>query len=195
MNNRLKELRIKMNLNQQAFSKKLGISRTHYSHLENGSAVITDKLINLICSTYKINKEWLVNGTGECYLSEIRPDENDMLQKYQVMLQMLNTKISDADGAQLECLINSFSYFVSILLSGENLESEKSNDYITTISHILDDFEKFIFFISNNKIKKGITSDKPDFEMLYILSQKEKMIQKEFEKNTSSLISIFNENI
>ena len=195
MSTRLKELRIKMNLNQQEFSEKLGISRADYSRMESGSVAITDKIINLICSTYKINKDWLVNGTGECYLSEIRPNENDMLLKYQIMLQMLNTKISETNGIQLENLVNSFSYFVSILLSDKNLESPKNNDYINTISQFFDVFEKFIFFVSHNKVKKGITSDKPDFEMLYELSQQEKMIQKEFEKNISSLLSIFNENI
>ena len=163
MSTRLKELRIKMNLNQQEFSEKLGISRAYYSRMESGSVAITDKIINLICSTYKINKDWLVNGTGECYLSEIRPNENDMLLKYQIMLQMLNTKISETNGIQLENLVNSFSYFVSILLSDKNLESPKNNDYINTISQFFDVFEKFIFFVSHNKVKKGITSDKPDF--------------------------------
>ena len=67
MRNRLKEIRKSKKMNQEEFSKKLGISRSHLAGLESGAKNITDRLENDICRIFNVNKAWFENGTGEMF--------------------------------------------------------------------------------------------------------------------------------
>lgn len=70
INFRLKEIRKKENLSQAAFGKSLKISQSQIASYETGYRNITDRTINDICREFNINKEWLLNGTGDMYNSK-----------------------------------------------------------------------------------------------------------------------------
>ena len=57
--NKLKELRKSLNLSQQKFASKCGLSQTTYSHYETGFNLITTMTAYSICKTYKISLDWL----------------------------------------------------------------------------------------------------------------------------------------
>jgi DNA-binding XRE family transcriptional regulator len=66
MNNRIKELRKNdLKLTQAEFAKPLEITGSAVSYIESGKATPDGKTINLICSTYNVNREWLETGEGE----------------------------------------------------------------------------------------------------------------------------------
>lgn len=66
MNHRIKELRSKMlNLSQEQFGNKIGLSKSGISNIESGVRNVTDKHIKLICSEFGVREEWLRTGTGE----------------------------------------------------------------------------------------------------------------------------------
>lgn len=66
MNNRLKAIRIQLNLSQEEFGSRIGIkSRAHISSLENGSRNITDRIIKDLVSVYNVNEEWLRTGNKD----------------------------------------------------------------------------------------------------------------------------------
>ncbi len=67
MNERLKELRKLKNLSQKEMAGILNLSQNHVSALEHGTRKLTERLIEDICREFNVNKEWLVNGTGECF--------------------------------------------------------------------------------------------------------------------------------
>lgn len=68
MNNRLKAVRLALNLSQEEFGAKIGIkSRAHISSLESGSRNITDRIISDICREYEVNEGWLRTGSGEMF--------------------------------------------------------------------------------------------------------------------------------
>lgn len=68
MNNRLKELRLNLNLSQEEFGNKIGIkSRSHISALESGTRNITDRIISDIVREFHINENWLRTGEGEMF--------------------------------------------------------------------------------------------------------------------------------
>ena len=68
MNERLKEIRLTMNMSQEEFGKKIGIeSRAHISSLENGNRNITDRIINDVCREFDVNEAWLRTGAGEMF--------------------------------------------------------------------------------------------------------------------------------
>lgn len=65
---RVKEIRKEVGLNQEEFSKRINISRSNLSNIEIGRVISTDRVINDICSEFKINESWLRTGEGEKYI-------------------------------------------------------------------------------------------------------------------------------
>lgn len=65
MGERLKLLRKAFGLNQTEFAARLGLTRGAIGNIEIGRAPLKPLLIDLICSTFGANKEWLINGTGQ----------------------------------------------------------------------------------------------------------------------------------
>lgn len=68
MNTRFKEIRKSLNLTQEEFSSKIGLSRNYIAQIELGSRVPSDRTISDICRIFSVNKEWLLNGVGEPYV-------------------------------------------------------------------------------------------------------------------------------
>ncbi|MTP79471.1 helix-turn-helix domain-containing protein [Turicibacter sanguinis] len=66
---RVKEIRKDVGLNQEEFSKRINISRSNLSNIEIGRVISTDRVINDICSEFKINEFWLRTGEGEKYIA------------------------------------------------------------------------------------------------------------------------------
>lgn len=67
MKNRLMELRGVLNLNQEDFGGKIGLSKASISALEGGSRAVTERHIKLICSEFSVNENWLRYGTGTMF--------------------------------------------------------------------------------------------------------------------------------
>lgn len=74
MNERIKELRITLNLTQDAFARRLGVKRNTIGNYETGNRVPSDQSIFSICREFNVNEEWLRNGTGEMF-NQLSPDE------------------------------------------------------------------------------------------------------------------------
>lgn len=68
MNDRLKEIRKHLGLNQNELGVKINLSRSHISSLENGSRELTDRLIADYCREFNVNEEWLRTGVGEMFI-------------------------------------------------------------------------------------------------------------------------------
>lgn len=68
MGERLKELRKYLGLSRDGFAEKLGLkSRGKIENLELGRTTPDDTFLKLICNTFKVNYDWLVNGTGDMF--------------------------------------------------------------------------------------------------------------------------------
>lgn len=67
MNQRIKELRKSLNMTQDEFSSKIGLSRNFIAQIETGTKTPSDRTINDICREFNINEEWLRTGNGEMY--------------------------------------------------------------------------------------------------------------------------------
>ena len=71
INDRIYILRRKLNLNQEAFGKRINVTRSAISNYEKGTRNIMDRVITDICREFNVNEEWLRNGTGDMF---IEPD-------------------------------------------------------------------------------------------------------------------------
>ena len=67
MKDRFKELRETLSLTQQKFADKLDISRNFVAQIEMGSKIPSERTIKDICREFKVNYDWLVNGTGDMF--------------------------------------------------------------------------------------------------------------------------------
>ena len=84
MKERLNILRKYLNLSQEDFGARIGLTKASISRLENGTNNFTEQTILSICREYNVNREWMENGTGEMFKPE-RSDEIDALvQKYEL---------------------------------------------------------------------------------------------------------------
>ena len=60
---KLKELRTKLNLSQQALADNCNFSQATYSTYETGKYLINTITIYTICKTYNVSMDWLVGRT------------------------------------------------------------------------------------------------------------------------------------
>ena len=67
MKDRFKELRETLSLTQQKFADRLDISRNFVAQIEMGSKIPSERTIKDICREFKVNYDWLVNGTGDMF--------------------------------------------------------------------------------------------------------------------------------
>lgn len=79
INRRMYELRKTMNLSQEEFGKKIGISKSGISNIENASRNVTVKHVKLVCNENwdgkYVNEEWLRTGEGSMFIEMDREDE------------------------------------------------------------------------------------------------------------------------
>lgn len=75
MNERIKRLRKELKLTQQQFADKIKVKRNTVATYEMGRSVPSDSAIALICKTFHVNEDWLLNGNGEMF--EELPEEDE----------------------------------------------------------------------------------------------------------------------
>lgn len=65
VNTRIIELRKSLNLTQDEFAKKIGLSRNFIWMIEKGDRIPSDRTISDICRTFGVDEIWLRDGIGE----------------------------------------------------------------------------------------------------------------------------------
>lgn len=68
MNERLRKLRKALDMTQQEFADKIGISRGNIGAYEVGKNALSDAVVSLICREFDVNEEWLRTGKGDMFL-------------------------------------------------------------------------------------------------------------------------------
>ena len=74
MNERLKELRVLLDLTQNEFGEKIGLTAETINAVEKGECSLTDHSISLICMCFGVNEIWLLAGIGGPF-DEMTEDE------------------------------------------------------------------------------------------------------------------------
>ena len=64
MNERIKALRKRLGLTQQAFADRLKIARGNIGAYEVGKNAPSDAVVSLICKEFNVNEIWLRTGEG-----------------------------------------------------------------------------------------------------------------------------------
>lgn len=75
MNERIREIRKDAGLTLEKFGEKIGISASACSLLESGKTNPSNQTISAICRVFRVDEDWLRNGTGEKYRKKPRAEE------------------------------------------------------------------------------------------------------------------------
>ncbi len=75
MKDRIKKLRKELDMTQQEFADKLGVSRNNIASYETGKSKLGDTAISLICTKFNVNEQWLREGTGDMFINLTRDEQ------------------------------------------------------------------------------------------------------------------------
>ena len=65
VNERIRQVRLALNMNQTDFSRAICVSNSYTAEIENAHRIANDRIIRLICLTFGVNETWLKTGEGE----------------------------------------------------------------------------------------------------------------------------------
>jgi len=92
---RLKEVRTTLKMNQRDFSKTIFLRQGSYARIEQGKITANERIIDLICTKFNVNKAYLKEGKGKMF-SGNPPD---------VKLDQLNQIFNSLNGLFQDYLI------------------------------------------------------------------------------------------
>lgn len=82
VNERIRELRTELGLNQSEFGERIGVKKSVVSTMESGRTNLTVRNTDLICKEFNVSREWLLNGTGEMFLPESSDSLDALAEQY-----------------------------------------------------------------------------------------------------------------
>lgn len=133
MNERLKQLRKALKLNQVDFGAKLSLTGSAISRYESGVNAMADNIVLLICREFDVNEEWLRYGTGSMFSQKNMDLIEQLSDKYDLGLygrQLLETylELSDSDKRAVERFVANLTANVE---KAEKLEENRIDSKIS----------------------------------------------------------------
>ena len=110
VHNRLKQVRKYFNLSIRDFAKEIYFSHSVYGQVEYGSKEPNNRIIQLICSKFGVNKEWILTGKGNMFSSE-PPD---------IRLEKILEIYNMVDETLKECLLEQSKILLKIYRDKKN---------------------------------------------------------------------------
>ena len=107
---RILKIRDTLGLTQTEFCKRIFVSQTYFSNVENGNRKVNDRIIALVCSQYGVNKKYLTEGIGDMFTEDL-PN---------IHLNQLLEIFDKLDDTFKECVVMQVKHLVEAL--------EKSKD-------------------------------------------------------------------
>jgi transcriptional regulator with XRE-family HTH domain len=102
INDRLKQVRLALNLSQRAFSKGIFLkSGGYYGDIETHRNEVNERVIELVSSIYRVNKVWLRTGKGQMFDRKI----DSQLEEMTVLFNQLNPHFKEYVLVQVKQLV------------------------------------------------------------------------------------------
>lgn len=115
MNERIKILRRKLDITQEEFSSKIGLSRNFIAQIESGTKTPSDRTISDICRIFSVNESWIRDGEGEIFKKRTRNQEimafsnsimEDLDESFKKRFLIALSKLDKSDWETLEKISN-----------------------------------------------------------------------------------------
>lgn len=99
MNQRIKEVRLHLGLNQSEFGERLAVTGAAISRIEAGNREASNQVVLAICREFNVREQWLRTGEGEMFQPKTRKQEiADFMGK------VLNSEPDDLRSRLVEAL-------------------------------------------------------------------------------------------
>ena len=108
---RIKAVRKALGISQRDFCGGIYLSHSFYAKIETGTRNPNERVYELICNKYKVNKDWLMTGIGDMF-AEPPPD---------VELLQLTEIIKELDPIFKECIVKQIHLMANL--------NKKSNEW------------------------------------------------------------------
>ena len=79
-NTRIRNVRLRLGLNQTDFAYRIGLAQTTLSCIENNVASVSKRVQNDICREYKVRQKWIECGEGDMFEPEREANDEDFIQ-------------------------------------------------------------------------------------------------------------------
>jgi len=100
---RLRFIRKEIEINQGEFAARIKLKQGSYCDIENGKAILTPRIKQLICLEFRVNEGWLDTGKGEPFKSaELSSDAKELLNLYDKLEPDIKKEIIDRAKEKLE---------------------------------------------------------------------------------------------
>lgn len=118
MKDRFKELRKTLSMTQQDFADSIEMSRNFVAQIEMGSKIPSDRTVRDICRKFKVNYEWLTEGTGDMFIQNKRKSEiadfvgsvlNGEADSFKVRLIEILANLNESEWETLQKLANALA--------------------------------------------------------------------------------------
>ena len=68
---RLVAVRESLGITQKDFCGAIYLSQSYYAQVEGGKRPVNDRLVALVCSTYGVSRDYLLNGKGKMFSEKL----------------------------------------------------------------------------------------------------------------------------
>jgi len=101
INQRVKELRRALDMTQVSFSQVIALSSGYLAGIETEKRRVNNRLIKLICSSFKVNEQWLRHGEGKMFAE----DDSEQYIKLVGLFKELNSHYRDFIFKEIDQLL------------------------------------------------------------------------------------------
>jgi len=84
---RILKIQEKEGMTQGEFAYQMGMKQGTWSAIERGKSPLSNRYIQLICSTYSISENWLIEGKGEMYLVDFNEKETRLVSVFRKLTE------------------------------------------------------------------------------------------------------------
>ena len=74
-NERIKQLRKKLNLTLEDFGRRVGVGKSAISDIERGRNAVSEQMRKSVCREFHVSESWLRTGEGEMLIQRSRKEE------------------------------------------------------------------------------------------------------------------------
>lgn len=114
INQRVKEVRLALNLSQAKFAKELSMSNGYIAGIELEHNKVNDRIVKLLYFIYNVSEVWLKTGEGDMFLKE--PDHD---------LELASTTFKKLKPIYQEYIIKQINELLEIQEKEDNCQQEE----------------------------------------------------------------------
>jgi transcriptional regulator with XRE-family HTH domain len=128
----LKIIRKKLDLSQEKFGKRIGITGGYVSDIERRNIIPAEPVLRLMESEFKIIREFLFTGIGNMFFEEIPPDKNHAQEKYSVYVSEPSHKddYRTEKNEKYERLVHKFELVFDFLIEWHGDDSVEIDKFL-----------------------------------------------------------------